>query len=98
MIVSAPEFKPYQPMVDDGERLATIERGPNVELRFTLKKFKGHRFIRLQQWEADPHNSQWWPSKGKGFSIKARELDAIGADLIEAMERGQARAERHECV
>jgi hypothetical protein len=73
-----------QPLVDDGERLATIDRGPNVELRIGLKEFKGHRFIRLQEWAVNPHNSQWWPVKGKACSVKIRELDAVIAALSKA--------------
>lgn len=79
-----------QPMVDDGERLATIDRGPNVELRIGLKEFKGHRFIRLQEWSVNPHNAQWWPAKSKGSSIKVRELDAVIAALMKARERCRA--------
>ncbi len=78
-----------QPLVDDGERLATIDRGPNVELRIGLKEFKGHRFIRLQEWSVNAHNSQWWPVKGKGCSIKLREIDAVVAALNAARKTGQ---------
>src|SRR3990170_4674469 len=75
-----------QPLVDDGERLATIDRGPNVELRVGLKEFKGHRFIRLQEWSVNTHNSQWWPVKGKGCSVKLRELDRVITSLVKARE------------
>jgi hypothetical protein len=82
-----------QPIADDGERLATIGRAPNVELRVGLKEFKGHRFVRLQEWAVNMHNSQWWPSKGKGCSIKLRELDAVVAALLQAIEQSSGTAD-----
>jgi hypothetical protein len=69
-------------LADDGERLATIDRGSHTELHIGPKEFKGHRFIRLQEWAVNPHNAQWWPSKGKGCSIKLRELEQVVAALV----------------
>lgn len=82
-----PDMKPCQPFTDDGTRLATIPRGPNRELRIGLKEYKGHQFLRLQEWSVNPHNAQWWPEKGKGCSIKRREVEAVIAALVKARDR-----------
>lgn len=66
-------------LADDGVKLATISRGPNRELRIRRREFKGHHFLDLREWSVNPHNSQWFPEKGKGITIKVRGL---GEDLV----------------
>jgi hypothetical protein len=39
----------------------------------------------------NPHNAQWWPTKGKGISIKPRELRDVHAALQQAIELHQDR-------
>lgn len=71
---------------DDGEKLATIARGPGKELRLRWREFKGHHFLDIREWSRRDEASDWWPTKGKGITIKAREL----ADVIQALAAAKA--------
>lgn len=70
-----------EPLPDDGVKIATLSRGPNRELRIRWREFKGHHFLDLREWSVNPKNSQWWPERGKGITIKARELVEVRAAL-----------------
>lgn len=65
---------------DEGEKLATIDRGPGKQLRIRAKVFNEHPYIDIRVWDRRDENSAWWPTK-KGVSIKPREL----ADVIAAL-------------
>jgi hypothetical protein len=71
---------------DDGEKLATIERGPGKQLRVRLKTFKGHAFIDVREWARSEEGGDWWPVKGRGVTVKHREL----TDVIQALEAAKA--------
>ena len=84
-----PADNPTQtPPAERGERLATLTRGDGVELRVALAEFEGRPFVSLRVWERD-REGRWWPVKGKGVSLRLRELpellDALGRveDLVE---------------
>jgi hypothetical protein len=79
-------------LLDDGVKLATIPRGPNRELRIRWREFKAHHFVDLRQWSVNPWNRQWWPDKGKGITVKARELEQVLDALKEAREFAASRA------
>jgi hypothetical protein len=68
-------------MADEGVKLATINRGPNCELRLRWKTFKGFPFLDIREWSVNSSNSQWFPTKGKGVTIKPRELTEVLAAL-----------------
>lgn len=74
-----------EPLTDDGVKMATINRGPNRELRVRWREFKGHHFLDLREWSVNPKNSQWWPEKGKGITIKARELKNVASAINDAV-------------
>ena len=69
------------PPTDEGERLATIGRGAGKELRLRFRRYNGVPFIDVRQWECNPESGAWWPTKGKGVTIKPREL----AEVIKAL-------------
>jgi hypothetical protein len=68
--------------VDEGVVLVTLSRGPDLELRIRAKAFKGHRFIDVREWSRKAADQAWWPVRGRGVSIKVREL----AQVIEALQ------------
>jgi hypothetical protein len=72
---------------DDGIALATLARGPGRELRIRLREYKGHRYLDIREWALNSHNAQWWPERGKGVTIKLRELEAVIAALTDARAR-----------
>jgi len=71
---------------DDGVKLATISRGGDREVRIRWREFKGHRFVDVREWAASAHTGGWWPVKGRGLSIKPRELEAVLGALRQASE------------
>jgi hypothetical protein len=71
-----------------GERLAVFPRGQREELRVSLDTFEGHEFVRLQLWEVGG-----WPVRGKGCSIRLREVGELAEVLASLVARldGEAR-------
>jgi hypothetical protein len=67
---------------DDGVKLGTVLRGPDKELRIRAKEFNGHPFIDVREWSRQAADQAWWPVKGRGVTIKLREV----ADVIAALE------------
>jgi hypothetical protein len=67
---------------DDGVKLATIPRGADRELRVRWREFKGHYYVDLREWAASTQTGEWWPVKGRGVTVKAREV----AEVIVALE------------
>ena len=85
------------PPQDDGEPLGTFRRGDREELRVVLKEFKGHPYISLRLWERD-QGGAWWPTKGKGLSIRISEAQGVAEALASVggsnpAERGAERRE-----
>ena len=78
------EAPPPQPPVEDGVNLATIPRGPGEQLRVTLSEFNGHRYLAVRVWALGQDGRSWWPVKGKGVSIRLREILAVGQALARA--------------
>jgi len=75
-----------EPLTDDGVKVATLDRGPSRELRIRWREFKGHHFLDIREWSVSQHNAQWWPTKGKGISVKARELAVVLTAVQQALE------------
>jgi transcriptional coactivator p15 (PC4) len=74
-----------EPLADDGVKLATINRGPNCELRIRWKTFKGFPYLDVREWTVNKDNAQWFPTKGKGITVKPRELSDVIAALTNAL-------------
>jgi hypothetical protein len=76
-------------ILDDGVKLATIPRGGDRELRIRWREFKGHHFVDVREWAASAQTGEWWPVKGKGVTIKAREIEQV----LDALEDARAQAQ-----
>jgi hypothetical protein len=76
-----------QPPFETGQRLATFPRGLQAEeeLRVALCHYKGFPFVTLRVWEQDDQG-QWWPVRGKGLSVRARECAGIAEALASVSE------------
>ncbi len=81
-----------QPPQEQGKRLATIPRGEGEELRVTWGEYQGHYFLSIRLWSKDRSGGGWWPVKGKGISIKPRELAAFAQGVLSAL----TEAKRHQ--
>jgi hypothetical protein len=71
---------------DDGVKLGTVSRGRDKELRIRAKEFNGHPFIDVREWSRQAADQGWWPVKGRGVTIKLREV----AEVIAALEAAAA--------
>jgi hypothetical protein len=80
-----PGYEPDRPKPppDDGERLATFQRGQDQEMRVTLAEYQGHPYINFRVWSPDPQTGELWPARGKGCSIRMAELP----ELVEALRK-----------
>lgn len=65
---------------DPGRVLAVVPRGDGTEFRVSLHTYEGKPFVRLAPW------SNGWPVKGKGATVKVREIGAVVAGLCDAMD------------
>jgi hypothetical protein len=70
---------------EQGERLATFARGDGVELRVTLAEYQDRPYVALKVWERNQAGA-WWPAKGKGVSIRLRELSEL-LDVLGSVEQ-----------
>ena len=84
-----------EPPGDNGERLATFDRGPGVEMRVCLSEYEGHPYISLRVWEVG-RDGAWWPTR-RGGSVRiseAAELAEVLAAVAGATPAGTPRARR----
>lgn len=70
---------------DPGQVLATAVRPDGSELRVSLHHYEGKPFLRIAPWQRGSDGA-WWPVKGKGVSVKVRELGAVAEGLAGAMD------------
>lgn len=71
---------------DQGEVLARLPRPDGTELRVSLHTYQGRPFLRVAPWQRGEGDA-WWPVKGKGCTVKVRELAAVASALCDAMDR-----------
>lgn len=71
---------------ETGEILAIFPRGRSEELRVALAEFEGSPYVSLRVWAAGS-DGQLWPVKGKGVSIRLREVADLAAALTEIADR-----------
>lgn len=68
-----PEPEPPAPPEPSGHLLAELSRGRGEVLRIVLDEYEGHRHVGLRVWAPGP-DGRLLPVKGKGYSIRVREL------------------------
>lgn len=76
---------------DPGEVLARAPRPDGTELRVSLHHYQGKPFLRIAPWQRGEGDT-WWPVKGKGCTVKVRELGAVALALAAAMDRCEGAA------
>lgn len=69
---------------DPGTVLATAARPDGTELRVSLHSFEGKPFVRVAPWQRS--GETWWPVKGRGVTVKVRELATVAAALLDAID------------
>jgi len=70
--------------VENGQRLATFQRGASEEMRVNWASFNGHPFLALRVWHCGM-DGVWRPDPKRGCTVKLRELqlfaEAVGTAL-----------------
>lgn len=69
---------------DPGRILARLARTDGTELRVSLHRFEGKPYVRVAPWQSSAPDA--WPVKGKGATVKVRELAVVAAALLDAMD------------
>ena len=84
--------RPYSPPQETGQRIATFQRHAGEELRVNLAEYEGHPYVSLRVWAPGP-DGQLLPIRGKGLSIKVREVaglaEALGQLAADLDQQGQ---------
>ena len=70
---------------DPGHVLATLPRPDGTELRVSLHRYEGRPFVRVAPWSRGAAGDAW-PVKGKGATLKTRELAAVARALLDALD------------
>ena len=79
---NAPDRAPPE---ENGERLVTIQRGEDEEIRLSWARYNGRPFLNVRMWKKDDAGA-WWPEKSKGMSVRVKELPAFAEGLAQAMD------------
>lgn len=75
--------------VDTAERLATLERSENEEVRVSWAEYEGKPFLSIRLWTRGA-DGQWWPDKTKGITVRLRELATFADGLALALDKADA--------
>lgn len=78
---------------DPGQILASIDRADGTQLRVSQHLYEGRPFLRIAPWQRGADGS-WWPVKGKGVTVKVRELGAVAEGLCAAMDAADREGSR----
>ena len=70
---------------DPGRVLVALPRVDGTELRVSLHTYEGRPFVRVAPWSRGPGGDSW-PVRGKGSALKVRELAAVAAALLDALD------------
>ena len=74
---------------ENGQRLATIQRADDEELRLNWSEFKGRHFLNIRVWKKHSDGS-WYPQKDKGLTVRKHELPGFAVGVSEAIEAAKA--------
>ena len=68
-----------------GNVLVALARPDGTELRVSLHRYEGRPFVRVAPWSRGAAGEAW-PVKGKGATLKTRELAAVARALLDALD------------
>ena len=71
---------------DPGTVLASVPRTDGTQLRVSVHTFEGRPYVRVAPWASRDGGRSWWPIRGKGASVRVRELAAVAAALLDAID------------
>ena len=81
---TVPERQRGAPPEENGVRLATIRRSEDEELRLAWAEYNGAHFLNIRLWKR--FELGWWPEKGKGLTVRRRELAGFAEGVAKAVD------------
>ncbi len=69
---------------DAGRILARFSRPDGTELRVSLHRYEGKPYVKVAPWQSSAADA--WPVKGKGSTVRVRELAGVAAALLDALD------------
>ena len=75
---------------DPGTVLASVPRTDGTQLRVSVHTYEGRPFVRVAPWASRDGGRSWWPVRGKGASVRVRELASVAAALLDALDAAAA--------
>jgi hypothetical protein len=76
------------PPTETGQRIATLDRGPDEQVRINWSEYESHPYISLRMWTRD-RRGRWWPDSKRGLSIRIRELGQVAAAIAAAIDHAE---------
>ena len=90
---AAQHARPASPAPDEGQILKAIDRTDGTQLRVSLHLYQEKPYLRIAPWQRG-ENGSWWPVKGKGVTIKVREVADVTEGFCAAMDAIDRTAQR----
>lgn len=81
-------MSPQSPPAETGQRIATLDRGPDEQVRINWSEYESHAYISLRMWTRD-RRGQWWPDSRRGLSIRIRELGQVAEAIAVAIDHAE---------
>jgi hypothetical protein len=81
--------------VENGIRVATIERTMDEQMRVNWSECEGHSFVQIRIWNRD-RSGQWWPDVKRGLSVRIRELPSFAAAIADCLDLLEADRQRRQ--
>lgn len=83
--VAASQSRPAREAPDEGVILAALPRSDGTELRVSVHRYEGKPYVRVAPWQRG-EGETWWPVKGKGATVRAREVAHVVVALSRALD------------
>lgn len=87
--------KPKGPPEENGQRIATIARGDDEELRLSWAEYNGRHFLNIRIWRKADDGAAWFPDKTKGLTVRIRELPDFAEGIAKAVDLAASEAAAH---
>src|SRR4051794_25516718 len=71
--------------VENGRRVATIERADGEEIRINWCDYEGKPYVSIRLWKRSQDGS-WWPDGKRGMSWRIREIPDIAEAVAELLD------------
>lgn len=75
-----------------GDLIGIVQREKSLETRYSFASANGHPYLRIQEFQFDVRDGSWTPVKGRCFTVRIHELEAVQGFLETALELAATQA------